>query len=443
MKNENLIKNIGEKINIYTKKEPLSYDSGEDCLLLLYSDVFIDDFHAVSSLLVSDFHFEIINENTIENNFFKFLKKGDLLVCFGYFECDNTIRVVFDSNTCLPVFGEPQVTERCKTTVWQFEVDHSLIDCGMCYIVRLSTGSFFVIDSAHTYSINDCERIHDFLRERTPEGEKIHISGWFITHGHDDHVAQFTNYLNFYMQDTIIDKVYMNLISLNHRDGKSWDYFYKNYDENTRKAIAAHPEIELVRLHTGMTFFVDNLKLDVLCSHEDVFPNDNSNYNDSSVVLMMSAKGSKVLITGDAGHEESYILEARYPTYLKSDVVQQAHHCHFGTTEHFYELVGAECVLFPATQIKFDETWDVHAPNRKSIEIAEGNYFIASNGTVEIDLPYVKGEEKLYPDETFESFKGVFDLWTYSYTSEYKEKLYKEYLARGGKPLDEYKDGFQ
>ena len=442
MKNEKLIEKITKKLNLKLNQEPLSYNSGEDCLLLLYKGVSKENFGVISNEITVDFSFNLINENVIENNHFKFLKNGEMLICIGFYECDNTIRIVFDSDTFLPNFNECSVAEKCTTTLWQFEVDHSLIDCGMCYIVRLSTGAFFVIDSAHTYSINDCERIHDFLRERTPDGEKIHIAGWFITHGHDDHVAQFTNYLNFYMQDTVIDKVYMNLISLNHRDGVKWDYFYKKYDENTRKAIAGHPEIELVRLHTGMTFFVDNLKLDVLCSHEDVFPNDNSNYNDSSVVLMMTAKGTKILIPGDAGHEESYILEDRYPTYLKADIVQQAHHCHFGTTERFYELVGADCVLFPATQIKFDETWDVHSTNRKSIEIAKGNYFIASNGTVEIDLPYVKGDEKVLPDETFESFKGVYDLWTYSYTPEYKQKLYNEYLARGGKPLDEYKDGF-
>lgn len=428
--------------NLTLNSQPLEYFSDTDCDVFLYTSCGEELFNAVCDKYNSTFSFDLINSNEIENNSFRFFKKENILICVGYFRCNNSIRIVIDANTALPDFEPRNVINRAQTTMWQFEVDHSLIDCGMCYIFRTCTGAFFVIDSAHTYSINDCERIHDFLRERTPEGEKIHIAGWFITHGHDDHVAQFTNYLDFYMKDTVIDKIYMNLIPLKHRDSHAWLFCNKMYDANTRRAIAAHPEIELVRLHTGMTFYIDNLKFDALCSHEDVFPADNTNYNDSSIVLMVTAEGSKVLIPGDAGHEESYILEDRYPEYLKADIVQQAHHCHFGTTEHFYELVGAECVLFPATQIKFDETWDVHTSNRKSIEIAGGNYFIASNGTVEIDLPYVKGNERLLPDETFESFKGVYDLWTYSYTTEYKEKLYNEYLARGGKPLDEYKNGF-
>ena len=57
-------------------------------------------------------------------------------------------------------------------------------------------------------------------------------------------------------------------------------------------------------------------------------------------------------------------------------------------------------------------------------------------------MPYKSGEFKVLPDETFESFSGVYNLWSYEYSKEYKEKLYNEYLERGGKPLDEYKNGF-
>ena len=238
-------------------------------------------------------------------------------------------------------------------------------------------------------------------------------------------------------EDTVIDKIYFNFISTDHRDGKNWMKAQKGYDDMMYSLLGKHPEIPWVRLHTGETFYVDNLKFDVLCSHEDVFPEDNSNYNDSSVVLMMTAENSKVLFPGDAGHEESYILERRYPEYLKSDIVQQAHHGHFGTTENFYRLVDARIALFPVTQIKFDEELHNYKANEVSIEIAD-EYYIASNGTVEIDLPYKSGEFKLHPDETFENFQGINNLWNYEYTDERKAQLYKEYLERGGKKIEEY-----
>ena len=421
--------------------EYLFYPSGDGCELALYNDVTYEAFESYSEKFKEN-AFRLINENRIENNYFKFFKNDRLTVSLGFYECDKTVRVVVDNNINLPQFNPcNNIVKREKTTLWQFEVDHSLIDCGMCYIFRTVTGAFFIIDSAHTYSINDCERIHDFLRERTPKGEKIHIAGWFFSHGHEDHIAQFISYIEFYCKDTVIDNLYFNFVSMDHRDGTEWMDSHRGYYNLFYKALENHPEVPVIRLHTGQSFYIDNLKIDVLCSHEDVFPKDNSNYNDSSVVIMVTAENTKVGLPGDAGHEESYILEARYPKHLKSDIVQQAHHGHFGTTDNFYRLVDADVALFPVTQIKFDEELDHWSANRVSLEIAD-EYFIASNGTVEIDLPYKKGEIKVFPDETFESFKGVYDLWSYEYTKEYKEKLYNEYLGRGGKPLDEYKDGF-
>ena len=112
--------------------------------------------------------------------------------------------------------------------------------------------------------------------------------------------------------------------------------------------------------------------------------------------------------------------------------MQMSHHGHTGTSPEFYRRSAAECLLFPITEIKFDEELPRQEANRVAIEIAK-EYHIASNGAAEIPLPYKFGQTKILPDETFEDFNGIFQLWCYEYTDEYKEKLYQEFLERKNK----------
>ncbi|MEE1503486.1 MAG: MBL fold metallo-hydrolase, partial [Acutalibacteraceae bacterium] len=182
--NEYLI-SFKNKTDAFLKIEAQSYDSGKDSQILLYNNIEKNVFHE----LISRYEEKKLFDNKIENNEFFFYFDDGVLLSFGYYSCDNSVRVSLDGNTALPQYEKEKYTDKGESTLWQFEVDHTLIDCGMCYILRDCEGSFFVIDSAHTYSIRDCDRIYDFLRERTPKGQKVHIKGWFLSHGHEDHIA--------------------------------------------------------------------------------------------------------------------------------------------------------------------------------------------------------------------------------------------------------------
>lgn len=402
------------------------YDCSDGVSMLLYKDVGEDSFFAYEKQLESS-GWSLSDNTDIAGNIHFTLTKSDMLLQL-YRSVDGDVRLVADNYT-KPVCNKPVSTEkRCNTELFQFETDHSLIDCGMCYIIRCADNSFFVIDSAHFYSIRDNDRIHDFLRSMTPENEKIRIAGWFVSHGHEDHFSKFKDYLLYNRADTEIECIYMNLISSEHRDSINWMDSGKRMMENFRK-VANDSGIPIVKLHTGQRFYVRNLEFEVLCCHEDVYPESNRDFNNSSVVLMLKAEGNKILFPGDASDVESRILEERYGDYLKCDIVQLSHHGHNGTSEQFYRYADAKVVLCPNTQIKIDEKFPRFKANRVAHEIAD-EFYVSSNGTVKLTLPYAAGTAEIFPDETTEDFEGIKQLWNYEYTDEFKKKHNEEFEAR-------------
>lgn len=375
--------------------------------------------------------------NTLEDNVYETLIRDDAVAHIYYCPSEHTLRLISDPNTTLFDPAPTPYTRRCETKLWQFETDHTYIDCGMCFILQNADNSFFLIDSGHYLQPNDHRRIYRFLRERTPVGENVVIAGWFFSHGHDDHVCQFMEFLKDRYSDVTIERLYYNMIDPYGRDSHFWKESNKKIAYDFERA-AESSGIPIVKLHSGQRFYVRNLIIDVLCTHEDVYPNSFENYNDSSTVLMIEADGCRISIPGDAGGFESDVLTGRFTEEtLRCDVMQQAHHGHFGTSVEYYRMSNAKIVLFPTTQIKFEEELPHYEANRVAIELAD-EYHVSSNGTVEVPIPYVPGTVKALADETFENFDRIRALWGYIYTDEYKQSLFDEYLRRSGlPPMDE------
>ncbi len=380
--------------------------------------------------LLENSGFVVLDRYDIAGNVHFTMKKDGITVQYYFNPCSGDVRVIADPYTAPVQTQYIPVKSVCNTELYQFETDHSLIDCGMCYIIRCADNSFFVIDSAHFYSINDNDRIHAFLRSMTPEGEKIRIAGWFITHGHDDHVCKAKDYLKYNMADTVVDCFYMNIIPTDHRDNGFWGEANKAFSDSFCETVK-ELGIPVVKLHTGQHFFVRNLEFEVLCTHEDVYPQVFSDYNNSSTVLMMKTMGQKILFPGDASDKSSVVLEQRYAHYLKCDIIQLAHHGHHGTSARFYEYAAAPVVLCPNTEIKINE--EMHIPANQVAKAIAKEFYISANGTVKLTLPYKMGTAEVFPDETTEDFDGIKQLWNYEYTEEFKKQHNEEFAARGGK----------
>lgn len=407
---------------------PIEYPCGDGAQMLLFRGIDGDTVSAYLELLTGS-GFSLTDSHHIPGSIFATLRRNGLTLVINHFESE--LRLIADPYTA-PLHAKDPCLRTAQTTLWQHEVDHTLIDCGMCFIIRCCDGSFFIVDSGHYFQVNDNDRIHHFLRERTPAGEKIRIAGWYLTHAHSDHVSKFSDFLRYNMDDCELEAIYYNFPDPFPPDGAGWRKGGNTLLAlNIAKQLAEFPNIPKIKLHTGQRFAVRNLNFTVLCTHEDSFPTENCDFNNTTTVMMMEAEGSRVLFCGDASDVESDIMERRWGRRLACDILQVAHHGHHGCSAAFYELARGKAALFSNTQIFFDMDLELEKEANSTILRHAKEYYISSNGTVEADLPYT--HFTCLPDETFEDFEKIKQLWGYEYTPERMAELYQSYLARGGK----------
>lgn len=321
---------IFDSIILPAREYESEYDCGDGAYMLVYEDSSLSEYEALCKNAL-DGGFSAVTHNVIEKNEYYTLR-GKCLLNLCFTPCDNKLRVIADPN--LTEYAvKPVYADKTPVALWQFEVDHSLIDCGMCYIVRCDDGSFFVIDSAHYYSVNDDIRLIEFLKKVSGES-KPRVSGWFFSHGHEDHIGKFNDILAYYSDKLDIEAVYVNFPSENHRDAP-WGVPAYNSMLDFRRLLNEHKEIRVVKLHTGMHFCVRNLEFDVLCTHEDVYPESTEDFNNTSTVIVMNACDTVVSFPGDASDHSDKVLIDRYNEKLKADIIQISHHGHHGTSPEF------------------------------------------------------------------------------------------------------------
>ena len=204
---------------------------------------------------------------------------------------------------------------------------------GSMFIVKMPDNSLFVVDGGTYYQMGDraCEQLYDFMRSITgvPEGEKIIINTWFVSHLHFDHCAGFPRFLHKYNTEFELLNIMYNF----DIEGASQKYI--------RRVARLFPNAKYYKQHTGEIFDICGVRFDVLYTVEDRYKPNSSNKlilndsaclgnyteeNNGSTVLRMTFDGKEMLLTGDIEKADA-VLMAMYPAAdLKSDLLQIPHH---------------------------------------------------------------------------------------------------------------------
>ena len=237
------------------------------------------------------------------------------------------------------------------------EMDHPDRGYGNAFIVTLEDGRLVVIDGGFINTF-DQTNFYQVMRNLyveanghapTPE-DPIRVAAWIMTHDHGDHSQIFSRFVNTYCTngEVAIDYVLGSFVD-NEEIFNAVDSglaVRQLLQGNTFKNLP-HPT-KFIRVFTGQKFYIANCEFEVLCTHEDVFPNRIARFNDTTTVIRTTithtdgngnaSANSKtsMLWLGDAEVKESASMVGLFGEYLESDMIQMSHHAGGGTTYTLY-----------------------------------------------------------------------------------------------------------
>ena len=272
-------------------------------------------------------------------------------------------------------------------------VQISDMNCGQGYIYRMPHGRFLVHDGGCRYDVRP-DFMYEILKELAIDKSDIVVAAWFISHPHGDHQDAFEEFIEKHGSDSAVK---VERVILNYAEASMYTYMRKDNQFEDCKGLVYSiyekcakyiPDTQVIKAHTGQIFNFGDCTVEVLYTVEDVLPVDCFDYvNGTSLVIRVTVLGQSAMLLADTTHTSGRILENMFGDFLKSDMVQFAHHGMWASYPSLYEYVGAKIILWPNIET-VAKTWIDDKPIATAMNIADDVY-ISGTDKVVLALPHV------------------------------------------------------
>ncbi len=390
-------------------------DVYDGSLQYLYTGNGVSDtaFNSYCALLENNGYTVLVPKNTIENSMFvtyvNTAKKTTVYVAYnamknasaqGVSDYEKALRVIVASTDSvnLPT-AELLNANPTYTKVTDTRITNVILGGGNCYVMMLEDGSFIVFDGGDGTSAGVPARIWgvlssmylDVFGKNASSTNKIHIRAWYLSHGHGDH---YYNMYSFFKNSTYNTKVTLDYLITNFPSDAET---HNTIDINTSvrdgffaeisNLMGGHPKY--VKVHTGQKLYFCNVEMEVLYTHEDLFPTSLQYFNNTGVAARFTIRNkdsstakTNWLYLGDIQTRASKWMRAMYGSYLATDMVQVSHHGATGVEWEFYQLTQAKVLWWPTPLTDFvDIVVSGNAVSKNLIKnLASVKYIVLGDG---------------------------------------------------------------
>ena len=390
---------------------------------LIFGDATLDTYNAYVQKLI-DAGYKKHTSNIMNGNVFTTLFNSSHTVNVGFYAYYKEVRAVIEPYTTqsLTALESENVTDTVTTgqiTMIGLEyvkADGTNVNNGLSILIRLTDGRFIVVDGGFTNNQNHADLMLAQMKAQSADyADKtggIKVAAWIVTHSHGDHNGMINSKYNTLKNNGVkVEKFIVNflsdaeLVKCRAAYSANWSATEGNSWTATVEACSAFGA-DLVNARVGQVYYMANVKMEVLYTVDSLGPRVCNALNATSIVIKMTftdpvtKKETVYMSTGDATGAGFRICADMFGPYLKSDLVQVAHHgaTPWGNetgTIAAYRAMAPTGLVWPMGSKAYPNyknksynvvLWNASNPNYKETYVAgvEGNITV-------IPLPYVPG----------------------------------------------------
>ena len=365
------IKNLSEIRALFpSTAEPVEYTVGEDrydldCAALLFRDTTEEDFDKfVSDMTDNGFVVYATNDDginglcrqaTLYNKIFTvnaaiYTKTSETYITVEACGALSPLQIkpneqMFGTNT---VYHNPRHPNNAKGS-YAF---------GECDIFQLSNDHFVIVDGAQEYS---APMLVEYLENLVGDGSTPIVDAWFFTHAHPDHIYCAWG---IGRDENLVSRIKVNgfYYTWPNDEGMQQE---SDYSGLLRQVENFNSVIENFRgedgnitprykIHAGMTFYIDEMKVEILLTQDQHMPSDyTGGFNDSSTsykftIYLQDGEETTFLIMGDAHRGVCTELMAKYDyETLHTEFFTSLHHGNNDILE-FFVFIKPDYIIYTA-----------------------------------------------------------------------------------------------
>lgn len=323
------------------READLSYTMGDGYVMEQYNGAVATEYYAACKYFAEN-GFELYSENKVGNALSSTYVEGDgyKVVMFNGNKSELYIGTGESGANAFPSEELDSFDEIAVTQHYSPEIN------GMCYFIKLSDGSFIVVDGGYKTDLEDAFKT---LSRLNGSAFGIKIRAWIITHSHGDHYEMFDYFSRTYADKVEVERIMYSPVPEVGLPG------YNPFLNASVNVVAGKFGAELCPVHTGMSFTFGDVTLEVLSSPEHIYKsNTPDDFNETSIVFRIRNEEGNMIFLGDSGCYNSEWLVATYGDALKSNMVQISHHGCETATIALYEKIAAETLFWPCNENLFN-----------------------------------------------------------------------------------------